>query len=221
MRNSVAQFVAVLALDPARNAAAAGIVRHQDQITTGQADERGQRRTLVTAFVLVYLDDEFLSFAQCILDAHSRGIGVGVIEEGAADFLERKKAMAFAAVVDEGRLEAGLDAGDDTFIDIALALFLTGGFDIQVDELLAIDDRDAQFFCVGRVKQHALHFCSPALTYSRGGQTWGRPGCRGALAFRRREIHWVEEDERFWPEVCQYTSCITQDGGIHFWCASA
>src|SRR6266850_4179551 len=49
----------------------------------------------------------------------------------------------------------------------------------------------------------------------------GRPGCRGALAFCRREIHWVEEDERFWPEVCQYTSCFTQEGGIHFWCASA
>ena len=89
--------------------------------------------------------------------------------------------MTIAAIVDKRRLETGLDAGDDTFIDIALALFFSGSFDIQVDELLAIDDRDAQLFCVGRVKQHALHFCSPALTYSRGGQTWGAPRLSRAL----------------------------------------
>src|SRR5882672_8074049 len=175
LRDSVAQFVAVLALDPARNAAAAGIVRHQDQIAAGQADERCQRSALVAALVLVYLDDEFLAFAQGFLDADAGGVGIGVLEKGAADFLERKKAMTFAAVVDKRRFEAGLEAGDDTFIDIALALLFSGSFDIQIDELLAIDDRDAQFFCVGRVKQHALHFCSPALTYSRGGQTWGAP----------------------------------------------
>ena len=60
--------------------------------------------------------------------------------------------MAFVAVIDKRRFEAGLDAGDNSLIDIALALFFSGSFDIQVDEFLAIDDRDAQFFCVSRVK---------------------------------------------------------------------
>ena len=53
--------------------------------------------------------------------------------------------MAVGAVVDEGRLEAGLDAGDDAFVDVALALLFSCGFDVEVDQLLAVDDRDAQF----------------------------------------------------------------------------
>ena len=65
----VAQLVAVLALDAARDAAAARIVRHQHQVAAGERDERGQRRALVAALVLVDLDDELLAFAQRVLDA--------------------------------------------------------------------------------------------------------------------------------------------------------
>ena len=66
---SVAQFVAVFAFDAARHAAAARVVWHQHQIAAGEADEGGQRSTLVAAFVLFHLDDEFLAFFQGILDA--------------------------------------------------------------------------------------------------------------------------------------------------------
>jgi hypothetical protein len=66
--------------------------------------------------------------------------------------------VPFLAVVDERRLEAGLDAGDDAFVDVALALFPGGRLDVQVDQLLSFYDGDAQFFLLGRVKQHAFHF---------------------------------------------------------------
>ena len=64
-----AQLVAVLAFDAARDAAAARVVRHQDQVAAGQRDERGEGRALVAALVLVDLDDDFLAFAQQFLDA--------------------------------------------------------------------------------------------------------------------------------------------------------
>ncbi len=72
--------------------------------------------------------------------------------------------MALGAVIDEHRLEGRLYAGDDSLVDVALALLFSGGLDIQVDELLAIDDRDPQLFGLGRIEQHAFHFLlSPAL----------------------------------------------------------
>ena len=40
--HGVAQFLAVLAFDAARYAAAARVVRHQDEVAAGQRDERGQ-----------------------------------------------------------------------------------------------------------------------------------------------------------------------------------
>ena len=65
--------------------------------------------------------------------------------------------MALFAVVDEARLKPGLDPGDDAFVDVAFALFASGGFNVEVDELLPFDDGHAQFFLVRRVEQHAFH----------------------------------------------------------------
>ena len=161
----VPQFVAFFAFDASGNAAAARIVRHEDDIAAGEADERGQGRAFGTALVLVDLDDKLLAFAQGFPDGDPGRIGVGILEKRAADFLERKESMALVAVIYEGGLEAGFNAGDDTLVDIAFALLFSCCFDIEVDELLAIDDRDTQFFRLGRIKQHTLHFCSPALTF--------------------------------------------------------
>ena len=151
----VAQLVAVLALDAARDAAAARIVRHQHQIAAGQRDVGRQRRALVAALVLVDLDDEFLAFLELILDAAAAAVAVAQVL--ARDFLERQEAVAVGAVVDEAGFEAGLDAGDDRFVDVALALFLAGGFDVEVDQLLAVDDRHPKLFGLGGVEQHAFH----------------------------------------------------------------
>ena len=80
-----------------------------------------------------------------ILDARAADVDA-VLEIGARDFLEGEETVPLAAVIDEGSFEARFDAGDDTLVDIAFALLFACGFDIEVEQLLAIDDRDAQLF---------------------------------------------------------------------------
>ena len=60
--------------------------------------------------------------------------------------------MTFGAVVYKNGLERRLDTGDDTLVDVALALFFRGGLDVEVDQFLTFDDGDAQFFCLRRIK---------------------------------------------------------------------
>ncbi len=162
----VAQFVALLALDAARHAAAARVGRHQHDIAAGQRDVGGERRALVAALVLLHLDQELLAFLQVLGDAAAVG------QTGAGDFLERQETVAFAAVVDERGLQAGFDAGDDTLVDVALALFLAGGLDVKVDQLLAVDDGNPEFFRLGCVEKHALHLFLPRACIR------DRPDCR-------------------------------------------
>ena len=66
--------VAVLALDAARDAAGARVVRHQHQEASGQADERGERSALVAALFLLDLDDEFLAFLEQVADAGAAAV---------------------------------------------------------------------------------------------------------------------------------------------------
>jgi hypothetical protein len=70
--------------------------------------------------------------------------------------------VALGAVIHEDRFERGLHAGDDTLVDVALALFLAGGLDVEVDQLLAVDDRHPEFLRLGGIEQHAFHGLSPA-----------------------------------------------------------
>ncbi len=90
----LAQFVALFAFDAAGDATGTRVVRHQHQVTTGQADEGGQGCALVAAFFLLDLDDDFLAFLEYVLDidaAAFRGLG----EVFAGDFFEREEAVAF------------------------------------------------------------------------------------------------------------------------------
>ena len=79
------------------------------------------------------------------------------LEVLAGDFLEGQEAVAIFAVIDEARFERRLDARHDSLVDVAFALLASGGFDIDVDEFLSIDDGDAQFLLLRRVEQHAFH----------------------------------------------------------------
>src|SRR4029434_8852304 len=162
-------------------------------------------RSLVAPLVLVYLDDELLAFLDGVLDAGSADVHAR-LEVGACAFLEREQAAAFGAVIDERRLQARLDAGNDPFIDIALALFLARGLDVKIDQLLTVYYRDAQLFRLRRVKQHAFHCyflprsdtgwrqtCPPALhgterlIQSRGISC--RIGISGCRVVRQRNPH--------------------------------
>jgi hypothetical protein len=152
----LAQFLPILALDAARDAAAARVVRHQHQVAPGERNEGRQRGALVAALLFFDLDDQFLALADHVLKAGATDVDPR-LEVGPRDFLERQEAVAFFAVVDEARLQARFDPGDDTFIDVRLALFAPGLFDVEVDQLLTIDDRHPKFFGVGGVEKHPLH----------------------------------------------------------------
>jgi hypothetical protein len=75
----------------------------------------------------------------------------------ARDFLERQKAVAVFAVVDETGFQRGLDAGDDGLVDIALALFAPFDFDFVVEEFLPVDNGQPAFFSLRGVDQHPFH----------------------------------------------------------------
>src|SRR3954452_3190726 len=135
--DQVAQLVALFAFDAARDPAAARIVGHQHEIATSQADERSESGALIAALVLVHLDDQLLTFAQRVLNARAAYIDIA-LEESPADFFERHEAMALAAIVDERRLETGLDAGNDSFVDVPLALLFSGCLDVEIDQLLTV-----------------------------------------------------------------------------------
>ena len=60
--------------------------------------------------------------------------------------------MAIFTVIDETSFKARFDTGNDAFVDIGFTLFTAGCFDINIDELLAINNADARFFGVRGVK---------------------------------------------------------------------
>src|SRR6185436_2922531 len=165
----VAKLVPVLALDPAGDPAAPRVVRHQDEIPSRQGNKSRERGALGAALVLLDLDDDLLALAQRVLDAGAAYVDA-FLEIAAGDFLEGQEPVPLLAVVDESGEEAGLDPGDDSFIDVALALFPRGGLNIEVDELLPVDARDPQLFLLGRIEQHALHLLFSCAR--RGPHAW-------------------------------------------------
>ncbi len=159
----LAHLGALFSLDAARDAAALGVVRHQHQVAPGQTHEAGQRRALAATFFLFDLNDQLLAFLDDVADTHLPDGGAVVVagEIDARDFLERQEALAFGAVVDEGGFQAGFDAGDFALVDVPFLLLIGGGFDIEVEEFLAVDNRHAQLFRMSCVKQHSLHCSYP------------------------------------------------------------
>jgi hypothetical protein len=73
------------------------------------------------------------------------------------DLLERQEAMAVFAVIDEAGFERRLDARHHRLVDVALALFASFDLGFEIDQFLAIDDRQATLFGLRRIDQHALH----------------------------------------------------------------
>ena len=73
------QLLTLFAFDTAGYAAAARVVRHQYQIAAGQADEGGQRRAFVAAFVFFDLDDNFHAFFEHVLNTRPAAFVVAEI----------------------------------------------------------------------------------------------------------------------------------------------
>src|SRR5690606_35283577 len=102
----------------------------------------GQGGALVAALFFLDLDDQFLAFGQGFLDACAAYIDA-FLEITAGDLFEGQKAVPVFAVADEAGFEAAFDAGDDAFVDVAFTLFSSGGFDVDVDEFLTVDNGNA------------------------------------------------------------------------------
>src|SRR6266404_5465223 len=75
------------------------------------------------------------------------------------NFAEGQKAVAVAAVLDEGRLQRRLYAGDLGEVDVAAQLLALGGLEIKFFDAIAADHNDPGLFRVGGVDQHFVgHF---------------------------------------------------------------
>ena len=97
LRHGFFEFGAFFAFNPAGYAAAARIVRHQNQIAAGEADEGGQCCAFVAALVFFHLYDNLHAFFEHVLDA---GFAAFVfLEIGTGNFFEGEKAVAVGAVV--------------------------------------------------------------------------------------------------------------------------
>ncbi len=103
---------------------------------------------------LLDLDDDGLALFEDFLDAGMRGVRLAV--EGLGDdVLNGQETVALGAVVDEGGVQAGLNAGDDSAVDVAAG---EAGFryvDFVVLQDVALDDGDTQLFRPLRVDQHS------------------------------------------------------------------
>jgi hypothetical protein len=75
------------------------------------------------------------------------------------NFAEGQKAVAVAAVLDEGRLQRRLYARDLGEIDVAAELFALRGLEIKFFDAIAADHNDPGLFRVGGIDQHFVgHF---------------------------------------------------------------
>ena len=121
LAHDLAHLVAVLALDAARNAPGARVIRHQHQEAPGEADEGGERCALGAAFLLLHLHDELLALVQELTDVHPAALGL-LPEVFLGDFLQRQETMTLRAIVNEAGLERGLDAGNLGLVNVSFFL---------------------------------------------------------------------------------------------------
>ena len=68
--------------------------------------------------------------------------------------------MAIFTIVYKAGLKAWLHTGHHGFVNIALARLTSGAFNINIDQLLTVDNRNPELFGMGCVKQHSLHLHS-------------------------------------------------------------
>ena len=75
------------------------------------------------------------------------------------NFAEGEKAVAVAAIFDEGSLQRRFDASDLRQIDIAAQLFALRGLEIKFFDAIAANHHDPGLFRVGGIDKHLVgHF---------------------------------------------------------------
>ncbi len=142
-------------------------------------------------------------------------VGDGDLVVVGVDLAEGQEAVAVAAILDEGGLEAGLHADDLGEVDVALELALGGGLDVEVLETATVENHDAGFFPVACVDQHAF-----------GHEAWisDAPARQHPVGVRRRagSMSWVRKKRGPWPMRARHhpdnASAAVRSGS---WCAWA
>ncbi len=145
------KLFAFFAFDTTADTASARIVRHKDEVATGQGNESGQCRTLVAALFFFNLNDELGSFGECFFDGRSANINT-FFEVRTGNFFKREKTVAFFAVIDETCFQRRFNTGDYAFVDIGLSLLTFGRLDININELLTFNNSDTQLLSMRGVK---------------------------------------------------------------------
>ena len=105
----------------------------------------------MAALFFFYLNNDFLTFTQGILNGSIADVDT-LFKVTTGNFLEWQEAMTFFAVIDKAGLKGRFNTGNDTFVDIAFALFTTGSFDIDINEFLTINDGNSQLFLLSCIK---------------------------------------------------------------------
>ena len=125
-----------------------GLPGQEHHITAGQGDVGAEIGPLGAGLFLVDLDDDLLAFAQ-----HSLNFGLGLalnrllIVVG-VHLRQGQEAVAFAAVIDEGRLEAGLDVDHQSLVNVGFGLLPGGGFQGKLVQLALLHDANAKLLRV-------------------------------------------------------------------------
>ena len=150
LAHDLAHLVALFTLDTPRDPTGARVVGHEHQEAAGQTDESRERSALIAALLFLDLNHDLLAFLDELTDVQAPALRrrAKIIP---GYFLQRQKAVPRGPVIDEGRFERGLDAGDTGLIDVGFLLFSGWYLDAQVIEFLSIDQCHPQFFLLGSV----------------------------------------------------------------------
>ena len=157
----------LFAFDATGNTTGAGVVGHQYQVASGKGDEGGQGRAFVAALFLINLDDDFLAFGDHVLDVDlAFDLARRFLEVLFGNFLQGQEAVALGAEIDKGSLKAGLNAGNAAFVNVGFFLLAGTGFDIEVEQTLAVDQGYAQLFGMSCIDEHSFHGKKKFLSFN-------------------------------------------------------
>ena len=155
LAHDFAQLGPFIAFNATGDASGTRVVGHQYQVATGQTDQRGQGCALVAALFLIDLYDDLSAFLDDIFDVGTTASVTGEVFTG--DLFQGQKAVPVGAKVNKSGLKAGFNAGYFGPVDVGFLLFTGSGFNIQIEQALAIDECNPQLFLLGCIDQHSLH----------------------------------------------------------------
>src|SRR5690606_30548877 len=155
---SVFEFSPILSLNTAGDATGPRVIRHQNKISTSQADKGSQCSPFVAALFFINLYDDLCAFFEHVLNFDAAVEVTGVFREVFAGyFFEGKEAMTLCAVVNKCCFSTRFNTCSAAFIEVRYLLFAIAIFNIEIVKPLAIIQGYAQLFGLSCVDEHSFH----------------------------------------------------------------